>query len=159
MYMYIYMYISMYVYMYIYMYAYICTYQCMYIYTLNSGDRFRVDWLAGLVRGVPREHKMLEGHLPRVIYREVHKYTKRNYAPWGLNPHRHWRISGRRCTPLPSNPGSVSGRFLGNLYTLVHQKDWACISICICLMLRECMSCEFAFIIDTPWPLIPNFKD
>jgi hypothetical protein len=26
--------------------------------------------------GVPREQKMLEGHLPRVIYHQVNEYTK-----------------------------------------------------------------------------------
>jgi len=26
--------------------------------------------------GVPREQKMLKGHLPRVIYHQVYKYTK-----------------------------------------------------------------------------------
>ena len=28
--------------------------------------------------GVPREQKMLQGHLPRVIYQQVYQYTKTN---------------------------------------------------------------------------------
>jgi len=32
---------------------------------LDDGDRLRVGW-------VPREQKMLKGHLPRVIYHQVY---------------------------------------------------------------------------------------
>ena len=31
--------------------------------------------------GVPREQKMLTGHLPRVIYHQVYQYTKINPKP------------------------------------------------------------------------------
>ena len=34
-------------------------------------DRLRIGWLNGL-GGVPREQKMLKGHLPRVIYHQVY---------------------------------------------------------------------------------------
>ena len=39
------------------------------------GERLRVGWLDGFGR-VPREQKMLKGHLPRVIYYLVCYYTK-----------------------------------------------------------------------------------
>ena len=46
-------------------------------------DRPRVGWLNGFsfiastgACGVPREQKMLKGHLPRVIYHQVYEYTK-----------------------------------------------------------------------------------
>jgi len=42
---------------------------------MDKCDRLRVGWLNGL-GGVPREQKMLKGHLPRVIYRQVYYYTK-----------------------------------------------------------------------------------
>ena len=36
-------------------------------------DRLRVGWLNGFsLGGVPREQKMLKGHLPRVIYHQVY---------------------------------------------------------------------------------------
>jgi len=34
-----------------------------------------------VVEGVPREQKMLKGHLPRVIYHQAYKYTKINLSP------------------------------------------------------------------------------
>ena len=36
----------------------------------SNPDRLMVGWLNG-VGGVPREHKMLKGHLPRVMYHQV----------------------------------------------------------------------------------------
>ena len=39
---------------------------------LSLGDRLRFGWLNGFTGGVPREHKMLKGYLPRVIYHQVH---------------------------------------------------------------------------------------
>ena len=36
---------------------------------LSTSDRLRVGW-------VPREQKMLKGHLPRVIHHQVYQYTK-----------------------------------------------------------------------------------
>ena len=36
--------------------------------------------------GVPREHKMLKGQRPRVIYHQVYKYTKINLLSDLLNP-------------------------------------------------------------------------
>ena len=38
-------------------------------------DRLREGTLA--LGGVPREQKMLKGHLPRVIYHQIYWYTKR----------------------------------------------------------------------------------
>jgi len=35
-------------------------------------DRRRVGWLNGFLGGVPREQKMLKGHLPRAIYHRVY---------------------------------------------------------------------------------------
>ena len=45
---------------------------------LIINDRLRVGWLNRFSSpgGVPLEQKMLKGHLPRVIYHQVHKYTK-----------------------------------------------------------------------------------
>ena len=39
------------------------------------------------VGGVPREQKMLKGHLPRVIYHQVYLYTKIKGSGFGV-----WRI-------------------------------------------------------------------
>ena len=43
----------------------------------SAGDRLRVGWLNGFnpLGGVPREQNMLKGHLPRVIYMHISKYT------------------------------------------------------------------------------------
>ena len=38
-------------------------------------DRLRVDWLNGLGE-VPREQKILKGHLPRVVYHQIYLQTK-----------------------------------------------------------------------------------
>ena len=35
---------------------------------------------------VPREQKMLKGHLPRVIYHQVYQYTKKKMKPERKNP-------------------------------------------------------------------------
>jgi len=42
------------------------------MYLIDSG-------LVGSLGGVPREQKMLKGHLPRVIYHQVYQYTKMNH--------------------------------------------------------------------------------
>ena len=47
-----------------------------------SVDRLRVGWLDG----VPREQKMLKGHLPRVIYHQVYQHTKINFVPPNFKP-------------------------------------------------------------------------
>jgi len=45
---------------------------------LNRDDRLRVGWLNGFsLEGVPREQKMLKGHLPRVIYHQVYFSIRR----------------------------------------------------------------------------------
>ena len=44
---------------------------------MSVDDSLRVGWLNGL-EGVPREQKMLKGHLPRVIYYQVHQYDEYN---------------------------------------------------------------------------------
>ena len=43
--------------------------------------RGTISELPGIIRlgGVPREQKMLKGHLPRVIYHRVYQYTKTKY--------------------------------------------------------------------------------
>ena len=41
----------------------------------SPGDIRRVGWLNGF-GGTPREQKMLKGHLPRVIFHHVYKYTE-----------------------------------------------------------------------------------
>ena len=50
---------------------------------LSGFDRLRVGWLLG---GVPREQKMLKGHLPRVIYHRVYSNIRRKKAV-GHDPH------------------------------------------------------------------------
>ena len=40
-------------------------------------------WLIDPREGVPREQKMLKGHLPRVIYRQVYWYRKIQLSPLG----------------------------------------------------------------------------
>ena len=42
---------------------------CIKAIPLMGNDRLRVGLLKG---GVPREQKMLEGHLPRAIYHQVY---------------------------------------------------------------------------------------
>jgi len=46
------------------------------LWYFSSDDRLRVGWLNGYlihyIGGVPREQKMLKGHLPRVIYHQVY---------------------------------------------------------------------------------------
>ena len=39
---------------------------------VSQRDRLRVGWLNRFLGGVPREQKMLKGHLPRVIYHQVY---------------------------------------------------------------------------------------
>jgi len=49
--------------------------------SISRYDRLGVGWLNGFwasLGGVPREQKMLKGHLPRVIYHQVYQYTKTN---------------------------------------------------------------------------------
>jgi len=70
--------------------------------TLNSKLRqSRPDSVLG---GVPQEQKMLKGHLLRVIYHQVHKYTKIN--PDKLFPLRSESDLGRRADSLPTPAGS-----------------------------------------------------
>ena len=52
-------------------------------------SRFRGFLRGTSLGGVPREQKMLKGHLPRVIYHQVYLYTKINIssgAPPGISP-------------------------------------------------------------------------
>ena len=45
--------------------------------------------------GVPREQKMLKGHLPRVIYHHVYKFTKISTSAFASTPHgRSWKAFG-----------------------------------------------------------------
>ena len=57
-----------------------CLQDCIYVESLfrisfqkyspvHAGDRLRVGWLNG---GVPREQKIIKGHLPKVIYHQVY---------------------------------------------------------------------------------------
>ena len=44
----------------------------MGVHAPYHADRLRDHTLAGPLGGVPREQKMLKGHLPRVIYHQVY---------------------------------------------------------------------------------------
>jgi len=57
--------------------------------------------------GVPREQKMLKGHLPRVIYHQVYKYTKMKIfqvVPFSLGSGLGVVVEGITHTPLAPNP-------------------------------------------------------
>ena len=99
MYVYIYMYIHICMYLYLHMYIYVCIHKyvymfiCIYMHTVRHeedsreyspgrfrrvvepsrvkpvrGARFTTE---GFLIGLPREQKLLEGHLPRVIYHQL----------------------------------------------------------------------------------------
>jgi len=62
---------------------------------------------------VPREQKMLKGHLPRVIYHQVYWYMTKT-----LNPQHEWQLLlGRGAEPLFTDPFSGSGGYADCLET------------------------------------------
>ena len=42
---------------------------------------------SGLIGRLPREQKMLKGHLPRVVHHQVHQYTKKIQEPSAQPPY------------------------------------------------------------------------
>ena len=65
----------------IYLSISIAIYIYLYIYRAASERTWN-----NLKGGVPREQKMLKGHLPRVIDHQVYEYTKISYQAKGLDP-------------------------------------------------------------------------
>ena len=72
---------------------------------------------AGLVGGVPREQKLLKGHLPRVIYHQVYLYKKINIQ----EPYQHTPLNATRFKyVIPPVTALEREFFIDNLLVRIH---------------------------------------